>query len=133
MTVSEKSAIWTLGVVALTLLAWFALRAWCANGGVSNAAFALLALTVVPRNSRRHFIKSARFDEREQAIANKALLAGLRGVWLALVAALLAAGLMKGWNGTLVLPVWVLTSSLLWAVLLMLTVESVTTLVLYRR
>ncbi|HXN47492.1 MAG TPA: hypothetical protein VN893_12675 [Bryobacteraceae bacterium] len=133
MTESEKWAIWTLGVVALTLIAWFALTAWSGNGLVSNAAFSLLALTAIPRNSRRHFIKGARFDEREQAIANRALLAGFRGVWLALTAVWLAAGLTKGWSGTLVLPVWVLTSSLLWAVVLLLTVESVTTLALYRR
>ncbi len=132
MTESEKWAIWTLGVASLTLITWLALAAWL-GGPVAGAAFSLLALTAVPRSSRRHFIKGGRFDEREQVIADKALLAGFRGVWVALVAVPVAAGLVKGWNGTLVLPVWVLTSSLLWAVLLLLTVESVTTLVLYRR
>jgi len=133
MTDSEKWAVWALGVVTLTLIAWFSLIVWCPYRPVSNAAFSLLALTAIPRSSRRYFIKGGRFDERERAISDRALLAGFRGVWLALVAVPLAAAAMKGWSGTLVLPVWVLTASLMGAVLLLLAVQSVTTLVLYRR
>ena len=97
MTESEKWARWTLGVVGLTVLSWIALTVWTGNGQVGNAAFSLLALTAVPRNSRRHFIKDARFDEREQAISDRALLAGFRGVWVALVA--VPIGLVaKNWS-----------------------------------
>jgi len=132
MTHSEKWAIWTLGVVALTVIAWVALVAWRGNRPESIAAFSLLSLTAIPRNSRRCFIKGARLDEREQEISTKALLTGLRSVWLALVALPLAAGFLKGWNSTLSLPVWAILGGLFWACLLLLAVQSVTTLVLYR-
>jgi hypothetical protein len=133
MTDSEKWAIWTLGVVALTVIAWIALVAWHGNGPATIAVFSLLALTAIPRNSRRYFIKGARFDEREREIADRALLAGLRAVWLALVAVPMALGFFKGWDSTLSLPVWTLVAGLLWATLLVLSVQSVTTLVLHRR
>jgi|SRR5215471_8775604 len=133
MTNSEKWAVWTLGVVALTVIAWTALVAWRGNGPATIAVFSLLSLTAIPRNSRRYFIKGARFDEREREIADKSLLAGLRAVWLALVTVPIALGVLKGWDSTLSLPVWTLVAGLLWATLLVLSVQSVTTLVLYRR
>lgn len=133
MTDSEKWAIWTLGVIALTVTAWIALVAWRGNGPWTIAVFSFLSLTAIPRNSRRYFIKGARFDEREGEIADKALLAGLRSVWLALVIVPMAMGLFKGWTSTLSLPVWELLAGLLWASLLLLMVQSVTTLVLYRK
>jgi len=133
MTDSERWARWTLGVVVLTVAAWVALVAWRGNRIETIAAFSLLCLTAIPRNSRRHFIKGGQLDEREQAITDKALLAGLRAVWLALCVIPLAAAFSKGWTGTLSLPVWALALGAFWAAMLALTVQSVTILVLYRR
>jgi hypothetical protein len=132
MTNSEKWSIWTLGVVALTAIAWFTFVALLGNGPASQSVFALLALTAVPVNSRRKF-KGRQFDEREKEIAGKALLAGFRALWLMFIGVVLTIGFVKGWDATLSLPVWMLSSTLWVAMMLVLAVESATTLLLYRR
>jgi len=132
MTDSERWALWTLGVVALTITAFFTLLAVLRSVPASQAAFALLALTALHPRSRRK-ITGPDFDEREKEIAVKAMLAGFRAVWVVFTGLVLTIGFVKGWDATLVVPVWKLSSSLWWGVLLLLTVEAVTTLVLYRR
>jgi hypothetical protein len=132
ITESEKWAWWTLGVVALTIIAFFTLVAVLKNVQASQAAFALLALTAVPASSRRKF-KGLQFDEREKEIAQKALLAGFRAVWVAFIGLVMTIGFVKGWDATLSLPVWTLCSTIWWAMALVLAVEAATTLVLYRR
>ena len=132
MTDSEKWAIWTLGVIALTAIAYVTFIALLGSGPASQAVFALLALTAIPANSRRYF-KGRRFDEREKEISGKALLAGFRALWVMFVGLVMAIGFVKGWDTTLSLPVWMLCATVWWAVMLVLAVESVTTLVLYRR
>ena len=132
MTDSEKWAWWTLGVVALTAVAFFAFVATLGSGPASQAVFALLALTAVPASSRRHF-KGRAFDEREREISDKALLAGFRTLWLMFIGLVLTIGFVKGWDATLSLPVWMLSSTLMWAMVLVLAVEAATTMVLYRR
>ena len=132
MTNSEKWAMWTLGVVALTIIAFFTLLAVLKNVAASQAAFALLALTAVPASSRRKF-KGLQFDEREKEIAEKALLAGFRTVWVAFIGVVMTIGFVKGWDATLSLTVWTLCSTIWWAMALLLAVEAATTLVLYRR
>jgi hypothetical protein len=132
MTNSEKWAIWTLGVVALTIVAFFTFVALLGSGPASQAVFALLALTAVPSNSRR-YLKGKPFDEREKEISAKALLAGFRALWIVFIGVVMTVGFVKGWDSTLSLPVWMLCATIWWAVMLLLTVESVTTLVLYRR
>jgi magnesium-transporting ATPase (P-type) len=132
MTDSEKWAIWTLGVVALTAIAYFTFVALRGSGPASQAVFALLALTAVPASSRRYF-KGRRFDEREREISGKALLAGFRALWVVFIGVVLTIGFVKGWDATLSLPMWMLSATLWWAMMLVLAVEAVTTLVLYRR
>ena len=132
MTDSEKWAWWTLGVVALTLIAFFAFVATLGSGPASQSVFALLALTAVPASSRRKF-KGRQFDEREKEIAEKALLAGFRAVWVAFIGLVMTIGFVKGWDATFSLPVWMLSSTLWWSAMLVWAVEAVTTLVLYRR
>jgi hypothetical protein len=132
MTKSENWAIYTLGVVALTITAFFTLVAVLKSVPASQAAFALLALTAFHPRSRRK-LTGPDFDEREKEIANKALLAGFRAVWVVFIGVVMTIGFVKGWNSTLSLPMWELGSSLMWASTLLVTVESVTTLVLYRR
>jgi uncharacterized membrane protein YccF (DUF307 family) len=119
-------------VVALTITAFFTLLAVLRSVPASQAAFALLALTALHPRSRRK-ITGPDFDEREKEIAVKAMLAGFRAVWVVFTGLVLTIGFVKGWDATLVVPVWKLSSSLWWGVLLLLTVEAVTTLVLYRR
>lgn len=133
MTDHEKWASWMLGVVVLTIVACIALVAWRGNGPWTMQAFALLSLTAIPWRRRRQFLKGARLDERERAISDKALLAAFRAVWVALASVPLVTGCLRGWDGTLSLPVWTLSEGVFWAALLVLTVQSVTTLVLYRR
>ena len=128
MTDSGKWAIWALGVVALTAIAFFAFAAFLGNGPARQAVFALLALNAVPGISRRN-LKGRTFDEREKEIANKALLTAFRSLWVVFIGLVMTIGFVKGWKTTLSLPLW----TVWWAVMLMLTVESVTTLVLYRR
>ena len=132
MTDSEKWAYWTLGVVGLTLIAFFTLAALFGNGLVSQSAFSLMALTAVPANSRRYF-KGRHFDEREKEISGKALLAGFRALWVVFIGLVMTIGFVKGWEATLSLPAWMLCTAVWWAGMLVLAVEAVTTLVLYRR
>ena len=132
MTDSEKWAIWTLGVLALTIIAFFTFVALLGSGPASQSVFALLALTSIPSSSRRVF-KGRVFDEREKEIAGKAMLASLRAIWAAFIAVVMILGFVKGWNATLSLPMWMLSSALLWSTMLVLAVQAVTTLVLYRR
>jgi hypothetical protein len=132
MTDSEKWAWWTLGVVALTATAYATFVALLRNGQAAQSVFALLALTAIPANSRRYF-KGRRLDERERAISNAALLAGFRAMWLAAIGLVMTLGFVKGWDASLNLPIWMLCSTIWWAVMLVLGVEATTTLVLYRR
>jgi hypothetical protein len=131
MTDSEKWAWWTLGVVVLTIAAYGAFVALIRSGPAANSVFALLALTAIPASSRRYFTGRT-FDEREREIANKALLAGFRALWVAFTGLIVAIGFIKGWDATLTVPVWALTETLWWAVILVLGVQALTTLVLYR-
>jgi hypothetical protein len=132
MTTSEKWAWWTLGIVALTTAAYATFVALLRNGQAAQSVFALLALTAIPANSRRH-LKGRRLDERERDISDKALLAGFRAVWVAFIGFVMAFGFIKGWDTSVTLPMWVLTSTIMWAMMLVLAVEATTTLVLYRR
>jgi hypothetical protein len=132
MTDSEKWAVWTLGVIALTVIAWFTFVALRGSGPASQAVFALLALTAVPASSRRHF-KGRAFDEREKEISGKALLAGFRASWVMFIGLVMTIGFVNGWDATLSLPMWMLSATVWWAAMLVLAVQSVTTLVLYRR
>jgi hypothetical protein len=130
MTDSEKWAWWTLGVVALTTAAYIAFVAIFGSQMAATSVFALLALTAVPASSRRYF-KGRRLDEREREIATQALLAGLRALWVALIGFVLAIGFANGWDSTM--PLWRLQEIIWWSAMLLLTVEAVTTLVLYRK
>ena len=92
----------------------------------------LLALTAVPASSRRKF-KGRQFDEREKEIASKALLAGFRAVWLVCIAYVLWMGLANGWETGVTMPAWMFSEFLWLLAMLLLAVEALTTLVLYRR
>ena len=129
MTDSEKWAIWTLGVVALTAIAWFTFVALFGSGPPSQAVFALLALNAVPAVSRRNLKGRRPFDEREKEIANKALLTAFRVLWMVFIGLVMTIGLVEGGKTSLSLPLW----TVWWAVMLVLAVESVTTLVLYHK
>jgi hypothetical protein len=131
MSDSEKRAWWALGVGVLTIAAYGAFVASLGHSPATSAVFALLALTALPASSRRYF-KGRTFDEREHAIASKALLAGFRAFWLVFVVLIVAIGITKGWDTTLTVPVWALAETLWWAVVLVLGVQSLTTIVLYR-
>jgi hypothetical protein len=131
MSDSEKWAWWTLGVVVLTIAAYGAFLAFLGHNPAIPSVFALLALTALPASSRRYF-KGITFDEREHAIASKALLAGFRAFWVAFCGLIVAIGFIKGWDATLTVPVWTLSETLWWAVILVLGVQALTTIVLYR-
>jgi hypothetical protein len=119
-------------VVALTAIAFCAFVALFGSGLASMSVFALLALTAVPANSRRYF-KGRQFDEREKEISGKALLAGFRALWVVYIGLVMTIGFVKGWESTLSLPAWMLCTTVWWAGMLVLAVEAVTTLVLYRK
>jgi hypothetical protein len=131
MSDSEKWAWWAIGVVVLTIAAYAAFVAFVKSGPAAISVFALLALTAIPASSRRYFTGRT-FDEREREIANKALLAGFRAFWVAFTGLIVAIGFIKGWDATLTVPVWALSETLWWAVVLVLGVQSLTTIVLYR-
>ena len=132
MTDSEKWAWWTLGVIALTLIAFFAFVALLGSGPASQSVLALMGLAAVPASSRR-FLKGKLFDERDKEISGKALLAGFRTLWVVFIGLVMTIGFVKGWDTTLSMPIWMLSATICWAAMLVLAVESVTTLVLYRR
>jgi hypothetical protein len=131
MSDSEKWGWWTLAVVALTIAAYGAFCAFLGHGPATSSVFALLALTAIPASSRRHF-KGRTFDERERGIANRALQAGFSVFWLAFVGLVLGAGFIKGWDSTLTVPMWTLDETLWWAATLVMGVQALTTVVLYR-
>jgi hypothetical protein len=131
MSKSEKWAWWTLGVVVMTIAAYTVFLAFRGHGPAIISVFVLLALTALPASSRRH-LQGRTFDERERAIANKALRAGFSAFWLAFVGLIPAIGFTKGWNSTLTLPVWTLGEVVWWAAILVLGVQALTTIVLYR-
>jgi len=131
MSDSEKWAWWALGVVVLTIAAYGAFVAFIGHGPATSAVFALLALTALPASSRRYF-KGLTFDEREHAIASKALLAGFRAFWVAFIGLIMAIYFIKGWDATLTVPVWTLAEVIWWAVILVLGVQALTTILLYR-
>jgi hypothetical protein len=131
MSDSEKWAWWTLGVVVLAIAAYAAFVAFLKHGPATSSVFALLALTAIPASSRRYF-KNQTFDEREHAIASKALRAGFSAFWLAFVGLIMAIYFIKGWDATLTVPVWALMETLWWSTTLVLGVQALTTLVLYR-
>ena len=131
MSDSEKWAWWAMGVVVLTIAAYGAFVGFLKHGPATSAVFALLALAALPASSRRYFTGRT-FDEREREIANKALLAGFRAFWVAFTGLIVAIGFIKGWDATLTLPVWAFTETLWWAVILVLGVQALTTIVLYR-
>jgi hypothetical protein len=131
MSDSEKWGWWTLGVVVLTIAAYGTFFAFIGHISAIPSVFALLALTALPASSRRHF-KGRTFDEREREIANKAFRAGFSACWLAFIGFILAIGYIKGWDTTLTMPVWTLAEALWWAVTLILGVQALTTIVLYR-
>ncbi len=134
MTNSEKWAIWTLGVVATAAVAWFTFIALRGSGPASQGVLALsLALTAIPKSSRRYFIKGAQFDEREKEIASKAMRVSLKALAVGLIAVAVGTTYGKGWDSTLSLPVWELGTIIWWSALLVLAVQSVATLVLYHR
>jgi len=131
MSDSEKWAWWVLGVVLLTVGAYGAFLKFFGHNQETTSVFALLALTAVPASSRRYF-RGRSFDEREREIANKAWRAGFSAVWLAFIGLFLAIGFVKGWDATLTVPVWNLEETVWWAAVIVLGVESTTTLILYR-
>ena len=130
MSDSEKWAWWTLGVVVLTIAVYGAFVAFVKSGHAA-LVFGLLALAALPASRRRYF-PCRHFDERERAIANKALLAGFRAFWVAFVGLTVAIGFIKGWDATLSVPVWALSQTIWWAVILVLGVQALTTILLYR-
>ena len=132
MSDSEKWAWWTLGVVILTIAAYGAFLAFLGHGPAAASVFALLALASLPAASRRHLKGGRTFDEREREIGDKSLLASFRALWLAFTVLILAIGFIKGWDTILSVPVWALVETLPWAVILVLGVQSLTTIVLYR-
>ena len=131
MSDSEKWAWWAMGAVALTIVAYAAFVAFLGHGPATSAVFALLALAALPASSRRYFTGRT-FDEREREIANKALRAGFSVFWLAFTGLIVAIGFIKGWDATLTIPVWTLTETLCWAATLVLGVQALTTILLYR-
>jgi len=131
MSDSEKWAWWTIGVVALTIASYGAFVAFLGHGPATSSVFALLALTALPAFSRRH-LEGPSFDEREREIASKAQMAGFSAFWLAFVSVIVAIGVVRGWSGTLTLPVWMLSEIIFWAFILVMSVQSVATIVLYR-
>ena len=133
MTDSEKWAWWTLGAIGLSFAAYFLFAALLGSGPAQKTVFWLQALLVVPASS--HLSSKGRLrDEREKEIANKALLAAFRALWLVFIGLVMTTALVKkGWDSTVTLPVWRLGEAVWLAALLVMAVEAVTTLVLYRR
>jgi uncharacterized membrane protein len=131
MSDSEKWGWWAIGVVGLIIAAYGAFVRFLGHGPATSSVFALLALTALPASSRRNF-RGRTFDEREREIANKALRAGFSVFWLAFIVLILAISFIKGWDATLTVPVWTLTETLWWAATLVLGVQALTTIVLYR-
>ena len=131
MSDSEKWAWWVLGVVLLTVGAYGAFLKFFGHNQATTSVFALLALTALPASSRRHFQRRT-FDEREREIANKAVRAGFSALWLAFIGLILVIGFIKGWDTTLTVPVWTLAEAVWWAAVLVLGVQALTTILLYR-
>jgi len=110
----------------------FSLRGTTGKRSGSPVDFRAVSADALPKASRRH-LKGRPFDEREREIADKALLASFRASWAVFVGLVLITGFVKGWDTTLSLPMWILSETLWWSAMLVMAVQSATTLVLYRR
>jgi hypothetical protein len=117
--------------MALTAVAYAVLFAFVGHTPVLSVAFSLMALTAVPASSRRKF-HGRDLDERERAIANKALRAGFSAVWVALMLLAIGIGMIEGWLTVVSAPAWTLAEGFWWAAILMWTVQAVTTIACYR-
>jgi len=131
MSDSEKWACWVLGVVALTLVAYGIFFAFLGHHPAIGSVFSLLALTALPVASRRRLNRQPA-DERDREIGGRAVRTGFSVLWVAFIGVFLAIGFIKGWNAVLTVPVWMLAETIFWAYVLVLAVQAVTTLVLYR-
>lgn len=128
---SKKWAWWVIGVVLTTIAAYGAFIAFVGHGPATSSVFALLALSAFPRSSWRYF-RGERLDERQREIASKAARFGFGALWVVFVIGIVTIGLVKGPLATLKAPVWILQEILYWAFTLVLGVQALTTLVLYR-
>jgi hypothetical protein len=117
--------------MALTAVAYAVLFAFVGHTPVIIVAFSLIALTAVPSSSRRKF-HHRDLDERERAIANKALRQGFSAMWVALTLLAIGIGMIEGWLTVVSAPAWTLAEGLSWAAILMWTVQALTTIVCYR-
>jgi hypothetical protein len=118
-------------VAVLTIVSYVAFVAFLGHGPATSAVFALLALAAFPAFSRRQ-VQGPSFDEREREIAGKAQMAGFGAFWLAFVSVIVAIGFARGWSGTLTMPVWTLSEIIFWAWILVMSVQSLATIMLYR-
>jgi len=131
MADSEKWAWWALGVVILVVVADIIFVAFLGHGPAILSVFSLLALTAIPRTSRRYFTRET-LDEREREIASKAIRAAFSGCWVVFTGLILTIAFIKGWDTTITIPTWTLEEALLWATVFILGVQAVTTIVLCR-
>lgn len=127
----EKAAWWMIGVAALTVVAYVTMFAFLGHQPAVASAFALLALAAVPAVSRRQF-RPQPPDERDREIAARAVRTSLSVLWIVLVFLSIGTGFIKGWDSVLTVPVWMLAEAVWFAVILVLGVQAVTTVQLYR-
>lgn len=132
MSDSEKWGWFTIAAVAMTIAAYGVFFAFIGHVPAITSVFALLALSALPSSARRHF-RGRSLDEREREIANRAVRAGFSALWVAFIGFVLAIGFVRGWDTTVTAPVWTLTETLWWAAVLILGVQAVVTVTLYRR
>lgn len=132
MSSQEKWAWWTLATISATIAAYVAFLRITHNGPASMCVFALLALTALPKNSRRYW-RGERFDERERMIAEKALLTGFQAFWTVVIAAYLILGFATDWQGQFTVPFWALTGIVWGSAMLMMSAQAIATLLLCRR
>lgn len=124
----EKRAWFDLAVACFTVFAWFTVFLTMHSVVVASASFALLALTALPELRRPRTF----FDERDAQISQKAIALALRLLFVLCILAPVTAGMVRGWESEVTLSVGMIAqlSWIFW--LLVLTLRSIATIVMYR-
>ena len=129
MPYQEKRAWFMLGVIVITLAAYFTFISFVRFDSVSLAVFALMGFLGVRRSKRRQGENT--YDERDRHIEKQALLWSMCVFYASVLVLSLAVGFTHGWD--ISVSLWMVVQ-IFWAVSLVIWgIKALIVIVMYRR
>jgi uncharacterized membrane protein (DUF485 family) len=129
MADQEKQAWFMLGVILVTLAAYFTFISLVRFDSVSLAVFALSGFLGVRVTKRRR--GEIVYDERDRQIERRALLLALTAFYTLVLVFMLVAGFAHGWDRSV--PLWLVIQIFWVASLLIWGIKAIAIIVLHRR